>query len=71
MKKEQNRTITPIKGNKEPQEQHNEIPMKKEVQVEEAGQGHPQQPAKIIFITSGFGQIHVRNTSTSPMAVAA
>jgi hypothetical protein len=40
------------------------------VQVE--GADSQQQPAKIIFITSGFGKINVPNTtSTSPIAIAA
>ncbi|WP_226537224.1 hypothetical protein [Fictibacillus halophilus] len=69
MKEEQKSTITPIKTD-HVSEETNVIPMKKEVQVE--GADSQQQPAKIIFITSGFGKINVSHTtSTSPMAIAA
>jgi hypothetical protein len=68
VKKEQESTVTPIKRNSAG-ENANEIPMKKEVQVDGADN---QEPAKIIFITSGFGKIHVsQTTNTSPMAIAA
>jgi hypothetical protein len=69
VKEEQKSTVTPLKKD-QVTEESNVIPMKKEVQVE--GADSQQQPAKIIFITSGFGKINVPNTtSTSPMAIAA
>jgi hypothetical protein len=69
VKKEQKSTITPLKKDQF-NEDSNVIPMKKEVQVE--GADNQEQPARIIFITSGFGKINVPNTaSTSPMAIAA
>jgi hypothetical protein len=69
VKKEQKNTITPNKS-EAAQEETNVIPMKKEVEIE--GADNQQQPATIIFITSGFGKIHVPHTSsTSPMAIAA
>jgi hypothetical protein len=67
VKKEQESTVTPMRT-RAVEEESNVIPMKKEVQVEKAD----QQPATIIFITSGFGKIQVQNNSkTSPMAIAA
>ncbi|MCM3719280.1 hypothetical protein [Fictibacillus phosphorivorans] len=69
MKEEQKSTVTPIRTD-QVTEEANTIPMKKEVQVE--GADDQQQPAKIIFITSGFGKIHVpQSTNKSPMAIAA
>lgn len=69
MKEEQKSTIIPIKR-EHVNEDANVIPMKKEVQVD--GTDTEQQPATIIFITSGFGKINVpQTTSTSPMAIAA
>jgi hypothetical protein len=69
MKKEQKSTVTPLRKD-QAGEESNVIPMKTEVQVE--GADHEQQPAKIIFITSGFGKINVPNTtSASSMALAA
>lgn len=69
MKEEQKSTVIPIKTD-HATEETNVIPMRKEVQV--GGADSQQQPAKIIFITSGFGKINVPNTtSTSPMAIAA
>ncbi|MDM5316973.1 hypothetical protein QUF49_13280 [Fictibacillus sp. b24] len=70
MKKDNKKTVTPIKQDAAAGDESNVLPMKTEVQVE--GAENQQEPAKIIFITSGFGKIHVPHTSnTSPMAVAA
>ncbi|MDR7071829.1 hypothetical protein [Fictibacillus barbaricus] len=69
MKKEQKSTVTPIKTDQN-LEETNVIPMRKEVQIE--GADNSEQPARIIFITSGFGKIQVPNTANkSPMAIAA
>ncbi|MFG6494513.1 hypothetical protein P8610_04090 [Fictibacillus sp. UD] len=70
MKKDNKKTVTPIKRDETASDESNVLPVKTEVQVE--GAENQQEPAKIIFITSGFGKIHVPHTSnTSPMAVAA
>jgi hypothetical protein len=70
VKKEHNHTVIPIKQDSGTSEERNTIPMKTEVKVE--GSDNQQEPAKIIFITSGFGKIHVPQTvNTSPMAIAA
>jgi hypothetical protein len=69
VKKEQKSTVTPIKTDQN-LEETNVIPMRKEVQIE--GADNQEQPARIIFITSGFGKIQVTNTANkSPMAIAA
>ncbi|WNB90781.1 hypothetical protein [Bacillus sp. NEB1478] len=69
MKKEQRSTVTPIKPDQN-LEETTVIPMKKEVQID--GSDNQEQPATIIFITSGFGKISVpHTTNTSPMAIAA
>ncbi len=70
MKKDDKSTVTPIKRDSAADDGSIVLPMKKEVQVE--GAENQPKPAKIIFITSGFGKIHVPHTSnTSPMAIAA
>lgn len=70
MKKDNKNTVTPIKRDAAAGEEPNALPMKTEVQVQ--GTENQQEPGKIIFITSGFGKIHVPHTSnTSPMAIAA
>lgn len=69
MKKDNKTTVIPLKR-ESANEETNVIPMKTEVKVEVADK--QQEPAKIIFITSGFGTIHVpQTTSASPMAIAA
>jgi hypothetical protein len=71
VKKEEEHSVKPIRTDKT-LEETNVIPMKKEVHIESTDK--TEQPAKIIFITSGFGKIHVplaKNTNTSPMAIAA
>ncbi|MED1863023.1 hypothetical protein P4V41_06110 [Fictibacillus nanhaiensis] len=69
MNKENKSTVIPI-NREAASDDANIIPMKTEVQVTEAET--VQEPAKIIFITSGFGKIHVSpKTNTNPMAIAA
>lgn len=70
MKKNNKNTVTPIKRDAAADEESNALPMKTEVELE--GTENQKEQAKIIFITSGFGKIHVPHTSnTSPMAIAA
>jgi hypothetical protein len=67
--KENKSTVIPI-NREAASDDTNIIPMKTEVQVTETET--VQEPAKIIFITSGFGKIHVTpKTNTNPMAIAA
>ncbi|MBH0161398.1 hypothetical protein [Fictibacillus sp. 26RED30] len=69
MNKKSKGTVIPI-NSEVANEGANIIPMKTEVQVKETET--VQEPAKIIFITSGFGKIHVSpKTNTNPMAIAA
>jgi hypothetical protein len=70
VKKEQKNVKTMVQTNQS-LEETNVIPMKKEVEIK--GNDQSDQPAKIIFITSGFGKIQVPATTinSSPMAIAA
>ncbi|MBN3554810.1 hypothetical protein JYA63_11075 [Fictibacillus nanhaiensis] len=69
MNKKSKGTVFPINP-ESTNEDTNIIPMKTEVQVQETET--VEEPAKIIFITSGFGKIHVSpKTNTNPMAIAA
>ncbi|MET3729158.1 hypothetical protein ABID52_002739 [Fictibacillus halophilus] len=69
MNKESKGTVIPI-NREAANDDANIIPMKTEVQVKETET--VQEPAKIIFITSGFGKIHVSpKINTNPMAIAA